>query len=131
MTSKLSVYIADDSELVRERLQAQLSEMDGIDLVGQCGDALTAIEAIGRLNPDVVIMDIRMPGAKGTQALTAIKQGERPPVVIMLTAFAYSQYRIKYLAAGADYFFDKTTEFDGVFAVLERLLNAQASSAQP
>ena len=64
-----------------------------------------------------------MPGGNGIQALTAVKQGAAPPVVIMLTAFAYPQYQIRCLAAGADYFFDKTTEFD------ERVHSAGAIAA--
>jgi DNA-binding NarL/FixJ family response regulator len=126
MKATLRVFIADDSVLVRERLQAQLAEMDGIELVGQSSNALEAIEAIRQLRPDVVILDIRMPGGNGIQVLEAVKQGDAPPVVSMLTAFAYPQYRTKCQAAGADYFFDKTTEFDDVLKVLEQLLRARA-----
>lgn len=50
-------------------------------------------------------LDIRMPGGNGIRALEAVKPGDAPPVVIMLTAFAYPQYRAKCLAVGADYFF--------------------------
>jgi len=121
MQATLRVYIADDSTLLRERLTARLAEMEGTELVGQSGHAAQAIEEIQRLQPDVAILDIRMPGGGGIQALAAIKKGAAPPVVIMLTAFAYPQYRIKCQAAGADYFFDKTTEYDAVFAVLEGL----------
>ena len=128
MKSTLRVFIADDSVLVRERLQAQLAEMDGAELVGQSGNALEAIEAIRQLRPDVAILDIRMSGGNGIQVLEAVKQGDAPPVVIMLTAFAYPQYRTKCLAAGADHFFDKTTEFDDLLKVLEQRLHAKAES---
>jgi DNA-binding NarL/FixJ family response regulator len=128
MKSTLRVFIADDSVLVRERLQAQLAEMGGVELVGQSGNVLESIEAIRRLRPDAAILDIRMPGGSGIQVLEALKQDKTAPLVIMLTAFAYPQYRNRCQAAGADYFFDKATEFDGVFRVLEQLLCARADN---
>jgi DNA-binding NarL/FixJ family response regulator len=123
----LRVYIADDSAPVRERLAGRLAEIEGVELVGQSGNAIQAIEEIRRLRPDVAILDIRLPGGNGIQVLTAVKQGAAPPVVIMLTAFAYPQYRTRCQAAGADYFFDKTTEYDDVFKVLEQLQRARAN----
>ena len=89
--------------------------------MGQASDAPEALEAIGRLKPDVVILDIRMPGGNGIQVLEVIKGNEAAPVVIMLTAFPYPQYREKCLKAGADYFFDKASEFSRVPEVLKQL----------
>ena len=127
--SILRVFIADDSVLVRERLQARLAELEGVELVGQSGNAPEAIEAMRQLRPDVAILDIRMPGGNGLRVLEAVKAGQAPSVVIMLTAFAYPQYRSRCLAAKADYFFDKATEFDQVFIMLEQLLRARANLA--
>ena len=117
----LKVFIADDSSLVRERLAALVSELRGVELVGQAGGAYEALEAIQRLRPDVVILDIRMPGANGIQVLEAIKKGAAVPAIIMLTAFPYPLYRKKCLEMGADYFFDKSTEFDRVVQVLKEM----------
>ncbi len=117
----LRIFIADDSELMRERIATILSELDGILLVGQAGDGQQAVEEIQRLQPDVAILDVRMPGANGIQALEAVKALANPPLVIMLTAFPYPQYRHKCLASGADYFFDKASEFDRVAHVIANL----------
>jgi YesN/AraC family two-component response regulator len=117
----LKVFIADDSALVRERLAALISELEGVEVVGQAEDAPEALEGIQRLRPDAVILDIRMPGNNGIQVLEAIKKSTAAPVVIMLTAFPYPQYRKKCLEAGADYFFDKATEFDQVAEVLKKI----------
>jgi DNA-binding NarL/FixJ family response regulator len=127
MKSTLRIYVAEDAKLVRERLQAHLAEMEGLELVGQSGNAPKAIEDIRRLRPDVAILDIRLPGGSGIHVLEAAKQGDAPPLVIMLTAFAYPQYRARCLEAGADYFFDKTTEYEDVFRVLEQLQHARAN----
>ena len=122
----MRVLIADDSTLVRERLVDLISEIEGVELVGQAGDGREALKAIARLKPDAVILDIRMPEGNGIQALEAIKKNSADsPIIIMLTAFPYPQYRQKCLAAGADYFFDKSTEFDRVTLVLEELRDKQ------
>jgi len=117
----LKVFIADDSALVRERLAELISEIEGMEVVGQAGDAPEALEAIQHLRPDVVILDIRMPGHNGIHVLEAIKKSPAAPVVIMLTAFPYPQYRKKCLEVGAEYFFDKATEFEHVAQVVKQL----------
>jgi len=117
----MNLFIADDSPLLRERLASLVSNLEDVALVGEASNASEAIEAIRRLKPDVVILDIRMPGGNGIRVLKAIKGHATAPTVIMLTAFPYPQYREKCLAAGADYFFDKTTEFDRVPEVIEHL----------
>ena len=79
------------------------------------------VKKVPRLRPDVVILDIRMPGGNGLQALERIKASDSAPMVIMLTAFPYPQYRKKCLELGAEHFFDKSTEFEQVAQVLQQL----------
>jgi len=117
----LKVFVADDSALVRERVAALISEIEGVEVVGQAGDAREALEGIQRLRPDAVILDIRMPGNNGIQVLEAIKRSTAAPVVIVLTAFPHPQYRKKCLEAGAEFFFDKATEFEQVAEVLKKM----------
>ena len=117
----LKVFIADESSLVRECLAALVSDIKGIELVGQAGDAYEALGAIRQLKPDVVILDMRMPGGNGIQMLEAIKKSAAAPVVIVLAAFPYPQYRQKCLEVGADYFFDKAIEFAQVVRVLKEM----------
>ena len=62
---KIKVFIADDSLIVREHLVTMLDELAGIEIVGQAGTVTEAISAIRNLQPDVVILDIRMPGGSG------------------------------------------------------------------
>ncbi len=117
----LKVFIADDSQLVRDRLKELLAEKGSMDVIGESGDAEEAIQAIRRLNPDVVILDIRMPGGGGLPVLTDIKSRKPSPVVIVLTSYPYPQYRQTYLAAGADYFFDKIKDIQQMTDVLVEL----------
>ncbi len=116
----IKVFIADDSLIVRERLITMLDEVTEIDIVGQAESVAEAINAIRNLQPDVVILDIRMPGGSGIDVLQNIKQAETAPTVIILTNYPYRGYRQKCLQAGADFFLDKSTEFDQIPNLLEQ-----------
>jgi DNA-binding NarL/FixJ family response regulator len=118
----MKVFIADDSATVRERLITMLSELEGIEIVGQAQDAVEATKAILKLKPDVAILDIRMPGGSGIDTLRNIKRVTPAPKVIMLTNYPYPQYRKRCLDAGADFFFDKSSEFHKVTEVLEQMM---------
>jgi DNA-binding NarL/FixJ family response regulator len=117
----MRILVVDDSPIVRERLVALLAEVGGVEVVGQAQDVPEAIAAIRALRPDVVTLDIRMPGGNGIDVLREIKKERPAPVVIMLTNYPYPQYRKKCLDAGADYFLDKSTEFEQVAQILKRL----------
>ena len=117
-----TVYIVDDSPAVRERLIAMISEAEGTALAGATGDPHEAVRCIRRLHPDAVILDIRMPGMSGIQVLRKIKQDLRPPVVIMLTNYPFGQYRRECAEAGADYFLNKSTEFEKINQILTRVV---------
>ncbi len=112
--------IVDDSRIVRERLIAMLNELPGVEIVGQAASVPEAIETIRRLMPDTVILDIRMPGGTGLDVLRDIKQLDPAPLVIVLTNYAAPAYREKCRQAGADFFFDKSTEFDRIPPLFER-----------
>ncbi len=108
----MRIFIADDSEILRVRLIDMLSEIEGIEIIGQAQDSLSAIESIERLNPHVVILDVRMPQGNGIKVLEEIKKNLQSPKVIIFTNYPYPQYRKKYMDAGADFFFNKSTEFE-------------------
>lgn len=116
----MKVFLVDDSLLVRERLAVIITELEGIELVGQSSDAYQAIDDIRRLRPDVVILDIRLERGSGLEVLGAVKKEAQPPIVIILTAFPFPQYRQRCFEAGAEYFFDKSTEFDRVTVLLRQ-----------
>jgi DNA-binding NarL/FixJ family response regulator len=117
----LKVFIADDSVVVREKLKEAIEEMGSFKVVGESGNAEQAILEIRRLNPEVVILDIRMPGGGGLPVLKDIKAREPVRTAIVLTSFPFPQYRETYLAAGTDYFFDKTRDIQKLLDVLKEL----------
>jgi DNA-binding NarL/FixJ family response regulator len=117
----MKVFIAEDSSIVRERLASFLREIRGLEVVGSESDAQEAAQSIQRLRPDVVLLDFRMPGGSGLAVLQMIKQQQPEIIVIIFTNLAADQFRKKCLDAGADFFFDKSTDFERVLDVFANL----------
>jgi DNA-binding NarL/FixJ family response regulator len=118
--ANITVFIADDSSIVREHLVTMLEELAGIEIVGQAENVAEAINAISKLQPDAVILDILMPGGNGIEVLENIKQAGAGPLVIILTNYPYLVYRQKCMQAGADFFLDKSSEFDQIPELFEQ-----------
>ena len=117
----LSVYIVDDSQVMRERLTESLADIAGVEIAGQSGDPLVALNNINKSQPDVVILDIRLPRRSGIDVLKDIKGNPAAPIVIMITNYPYRQYRQACMAAGADYFFSKIDEFEMIRETLSSI----------
>ncbi len=118
----MKVFIADDSSIVIERLSSMLLDLQGMEVVGCTANAIEAALRIRELKPDAVILDIRMLGGNGIDVLSTIKKQKGSPLVIILTNYPYPQYREKCERLGADFFFDKSADFEQVFQVLEKLI---------
>ncbi|WP_458248659.1 response regulator [Streptomyces sp. MAI_2237] len=105
MSGAPRVVIVDDQALVRTGFGMILTA-DGIDVVAEAGDGDQAIDAVARTRPDLVLMDIRMPGTDGLEATRHILSGAipDPPRVIMLTTFDLDRYVYAALTAGASGF---------------------------
>ncbi len=122
----MRLFIADDNVEFRKRLGAILGCVRGIDVVGGSGDVPGAIESIRRLKPDLVILDLHMPGGSGLDVLRVVKSGGSAPIVIVLTVSSRSAYEGKCMAAGADYFFEKSSELRNMIVALRGLARMPA-----
>ncbi|MBB2912464.1 DNA-binding NarL/FixJ family response regulator [Streptosporangium becharense] len=105
----ISVLLVDDEALVRVGLRMILETADDLAVVGDAADGRAAIDAVARDRPDVVLMDIRMPGLDGLAATAAIRARPRPPAVIVLTTFDADDVVFRALEAGATGFLLKDT----------------------
>lgn len=121
----MRVFIADDSPLIRERLRDMLSELGNVDVVGEAEQGGEARDHILRLKPDMAILDIRMPNRMGIDVLREIKHKIPDLKVIMLTNYPYPHFQRRCQEEGADYFFDKSTEFEKVTEVVRKLASNQ------
>jgi two-component system LytT family response regulator len=95
--NKLRVLIVDDEPLARERLRMLLAGEQSVEIVGQCGDGLEAVKAIQRDSPDVVFLDVQMPGCDGLQVVADLAP-ERRPAIVFVTAherFALEAFNVK------------------------------------
>ena len=117
----MRVLVVDDSKIVCDGLQQMLVNIADVEIVGQAHNAQDAIVFISESNPDVVILDIRLPGLSGIDVLKDIRAKKLPSLVIMLTNYPYPQYRKKCKELEADYFFDKVAEIEEIPHVIEEL----------
>ncbi len=118
------IYIVDDSIAIRQKLIALLAECKQVRVIGQAGLAEEAIKGIRDLQPDIVLLDIRLPGRSGLWLLSQIKSVWPKMAVIIMTNYDYPQYRRQSFDAGADEFFNKTLEF-------ERMIHLLVSDKRP
>ncbi len=98
-----------------------LCSFEEIEVIGQTEDAVVAAESIRKLQPDVVICDIRLKSGSGIDVLESIKEDKLAPITIMLSNYPHQQYRDRVRNAGGDFFFDKSTEFEKIIDVVKQL----------
>ena len=110
----IDVLIVDDSASIRERLAVLLIETGQIRIAGQAGNSGDGWKAVQRLKPDTVLLDIRMPDNSGIALLKNIKAHYPETTVIMLTNYDDPIYRAQCRRFGADYFLNKTLEFEEI-----------------
>ena len=97
----MRVLIVDDDAIVVQSLATILSAEDGIDVVGTCLSGAEAVQEFRRLRPDVLLMDIRMPGADGLSAAEEILEGDPQARIVFLTTFSDDEYIVRALRMGA------------------------------
>ena len=117
----MKIMIVDDSEVLCERLTQLIGEIAGAEVVGYARGTGEAMEKVDILNPDVVILDIRLADGNGINVLAQIKNAHPGIYVLMFTNYPYLLYREKCFSAGADYFFCKSTEFEKLIEVIRYL----------
>jgi len=114
----LRILIADDDDLMRTGLRAILSTDDGLEVVAEAANGQDAIERTRRLQPDVVLMDIRMPNLDGVAATREITAAASHAKVLILTTFEDDDYVFGALSAGASGFLLKRTQPEQLIAAI-------------
>ena len=120
--AEINVLIVDDAALIRERLGAMLGRLGGVGSVRQAASVQEGIEFTREHRPDLVLLDMSMPGGSGIDVLRAIKDIEPPITVVVITNYPYEEYCKRCQELGADYFFDKTSEFHKVLDVARSVI---------
>jgi DNA-binding NarL/FixJ family response regulator len=125
----MRVVIADDSKVIVERLADLLRGVPGVELVGQAGDVLEAVRCIQQLSPDAVILDLKMPGGTALDVLRTIRPDHPDLQVVICTNYSYPQYREECFNTGANFFLDKSSEFDKIPAIFRELIQNGSKSS--
>lgn len=115
------VLIVDDAPSVREALRWLLDEIPHLTVVGEAEDGVTAVNSATELMPDLVILDINLPGQDGYRVARSLKQLDSPPLVIFLTAHGNSSNRQRAHTAG-DGYVEKEAGWPALLAQINRLL---------
>ncbi|MGP4012242.1 response regulator transcription factor [Streptomyces sp. 4N124] len=112
------VVLADDQQLIRTALSMVLAELDDVEVVGEAATGEEAVRLVAELAPDVVVMDIRMPGMDGIEATDHITRDEPDTRVVVLTTFDDDDYVYGALRAGASGFLVKDMALDDIIAAV-------------
>ncbi len=122
------VLVVDDSIVVRRRIVALLDEAAPGTLVVEAADPEEGIEAFHRMRPDVVVLDLNMPGGSGLDVLREIRKVSPPRMVIVFTNHGEEHYRRHCLEGGADLFLDKSKDLPRLVEVLRERHQARRST---
>ncbi|MCG2787731.1 MAG: response regulator transcription factor [Anaerolineae bacterium] len=140
------ILIADDHLIIRQGLRLILETEDDFELVGEAADGVEALQLCASLHPDVVLMDLRMPGMDGITAIEKLRQSQPEIAVVILTTFNEDELMLRGIHAGAKGFLLKDTNraalFDTIRAaargetllkpeIMARLLNVASAPATP
>jgi DNA-binding NarL/FixJ family response regulator len=118
---RMKILIVDDLKLIRDLIRTMVSGLPFISVIEEAEDVPQALLAAGRLQPDVVTLDMQLPGGTGLDVLHAIKQADRAPAVIVVTNQADPQTRKACMDAGASFFLDKSLDMERLPAILKVL----------
>jgi DNA-binding NarL/FixJ family response regulator len=106
-----------------------IDELDDMEVVGEAGTCAAAVAGIVESRPDVAILDVHLPDGSGIKVLATVKQALANLRAIVLTNYTSSQHRTAAADAGAEYFLDKSADFERIPEILERLaLNGSEES---
>jgi DNA-binding NarL/FixJ family response regulator len=126
VSAAVRVLLVDDDDLMRAGLRAVLSSDETVEVVGEATDGLHAVDRTARVNPDVVLMDVRMPRLDGISATREILAADPAVKVLVLTTFEEDDYIFGSLSAGASGFLLKRTSPEELIAAIHTVAAGEA-----
>lgn len=123
----LRVLLVEDSPVICGLIAGIVNDVPGVAVAERVGSEREAVTAIGRLEPDVVILDLQLRKGTGFGVLRALRDLPRKPVVLVLTNFAIDAYREAALELGARDFLDKSRDYDRLPGILSEIAAARSS----
>jgi two-component system response regulator DesR len=128
VTAPIRIVLVEDNEVFREALELLLGLRSDVEVVASVGDGNEAVPAVRKHDPDVVLMDYRLPGLDGVQATAAVREACPDVAVVCLTASLNEREFAALLEAGAVACLSKDQELDSIVAAIHKAVGAFARS---
>ena len=125
--SPIRVLIVDDHAIVRKGIRALLTQVETIEVVGEAGDGQEAVKLAGKLNPDVILMDLVMPGGDGIEAIRHITDQHPEARILVLTSFASDDKVFPAIKAGALGYLLKDSEPTDLLQAIQKVHRGEPS----
>jgi DNA-binding NarL/FixJ family response regulator len=126
MADRVRVLICDDVAMLRELMRYELEEDDDVVVVGEADNGVDGVRLAEELRPDVVLLDLAMPGIDGLEALTLMRAVPEPPVVLVHSGFDAATMRERVLALGAADYLEKGGNLREVREAVRRVMDRSA-----
>jgi DNA-binding NarL/FixJ family response regulator len=127
---KLRVFLVEDATPVRRRIAEAFSVIPDVVVIGEAEDTATALKGIATSGADVAVVDLRLTASSGIELIALLSREQPAVVTVVLTNHSAEPFRAACQHAGADFFFDKTSEFDAACHVIEALVKTRANTAR-
>jgi DNA-binding NarL/FixJ family response regulator len=107
MADRIRVLVCDDVAMLRELIRYELEEDEDVVVVGEADNGLDSVRMVEQLGPDVVVLDLAMPGIDGLEAITLMRAVPNPPIILVHSGFDAETMRERVLALGAARYLEK------------------------
>lgn len=118
----MKLMIVDDSEVISTRLKELLQDINGLEIAALAEDGLQAIRLFSIAQPDIIILDLMIPKLNGLDVLRSLRSNGKPVIIIILTNYDQSYFRDKCTELGANYFLDKSADFEKVYKICRNIV---------
>lgn len=122
MTRPYRVLVVDDQAMIRAGMRSILEDAEGFEVVGECGDARSALDSVEALGPDVVLLDITMPGLSGLDAIAPLRKQDPRLRIVILSHHEGETFVERALKAGADGYLSKDSDPEELVLALRSVL---------
>lgn len=125
----MKLMIVDDSEVISTRLKELLQDIDELEIAAVVEDGIQALYQFSIINPEILILDLMIPRMNGLDVLRSIRNKNKNAIVIVLTNYDQSYFRDRCTELGANYFLDKSADFEKVYQICQNTVHPSPNSS--
>jgi two-component system response regulator EvgA len=126
MPDRIRVLVCDDVAMLRELIRYELEEDDDVVVVGEADNGLDSVRLVEELTPDVVVLDLAMPGIDGLEAITRMRAVPRPPEILVHSGFDAATMRDRVIALGAARYLEKGGNLQELSQALREVIESRS-----